>query len=182
MEVYGGGGVGKSAITIRYVMDDFFEEYDPTLEDSYRRYADMYGTIMIWDILDTAGQEEYTSLQSHWLREINMVILVYSIISRDSFEEAQRIRGNIMRYTEEDERFRMILVGNKVDLKDSRQISFEEGFALAQKWRVPFIESSAKTGENIDEIFKLLLMHKLDVLKAIEEETLDQTRCNCILL
>ena len=182
MEVYGGGGVGKSAITIRYVMDDFFEEYDPTLEDSYRKCADMYGTIMIWDILDTAGQEEYTSLQSHWLREINMVILVYSIISRDSFEEAQRIRGNIMRYTEEDERFRMILVGNKVDLKDSRQISFEEGFALAQKWRVPFIESSAKTGENIDEIFKLLLMHKLDVLKAIEEETLDQTRCNCILL
>ena len=65
--VLGGGGVGKSALTIRLVTDNFLEEYDPTIEDSYRKQVKIDGEAALLDILDTAGQEEFDSMQVRWL-------------------------------------------------------------------------------------------------------------------
>jgi len=67
--VLGGGGVGKSALTIRLVTDNFLDEYDPTIEDSYRKQVDVDGKSALLDILDTAGQEEFSSMQDLWMRE-----------------------------------------------------------------------------------------------------------------
>ena len=75
--VLGGGGVGKSALTIRLVNDNFLEEYDPTIEDSYRKNATMDEVVngvlnkvsVRIDILDTAGQEEFSAMQDLWMRE-----------------------------------------------------------------------------------------------------------------
>eukprot|EP00968_Pinguiococcus_pyrenoidosus_P011283 scaffold903_cov262-Pinguiococcus_pyrenoidosus.AAC.18 len=67
--VLGGGGVGKSALTIRLITDNFLEEYDPTIEDSYRKTMKIDGIEAVLDILDTAGQEEYSSMQDQWIRE-----------------------------------------------------------------------------------------------------------------
>eukprot|EP00490_Sorites_sp_Unknown_P007071 CAMPEP_0114656500 /NCGR_PEP_ID=MMETSP0191-20121206/12423_1 /TAXON_ID=126664 /ORGANISM="Sorites sp." /LENGTH=80 /DNA_ID=CAMNT_0001873811 /DNA_START=37 /DNA_END=276 /DNA_ORIENTATION=- len=64
--VLGGGGVGKSALTIRLVNDNFLEEYDPTIEDSYRKQCDIDGTPCMLDILDTAGQDDFAALRDAW--------------------------------------------------------------------------------------------------------------------
>eukprot|EP00490_Sorites_sp_Unknown_P002761 CAMPEP_0114656540 /NCGR_PEP_ID=MMETSP0191-20121206/12498_1 /TAXON_ID=126664 /ORGANISM="Sorites sp." /LENGTH=98 /DNA_ID=CAMNT_0001873961 /DNA_START=92 /DNA_END=384 /DNA_ORIENTATION=+ len=80
--VLGGGGVGKSALTIRLVTDNFLDEYDPTIEDSYRKQVMIDDKPALLDILDTAGQEEFSSMQDQWMREGKGFLLVYSITSR----------------------------------------------------------------------------------------------------
>jgi len=80
--VLGGGGVGKSALTIRLVTDNFLDEYDPTIEDSYRKNVTIDNDPAMLDILDTAGQEEFSSMQDQWMRDGQGFILVYNIIAR----------------------------------------------------------------------------------------------------
>src|SRR3954468_7446219 len=80
--VLGGGGVGKSALTIRLVTDNFLDEYDPTIEDSYRKNVIIDNDPAMLDILDTAGQEEFSSMQDQWMRDGQGFILVYNIIAR----------------------------------------------------------------------------------------------------
>ena len=92
--VLGGGGVGKSALTIRLVTDNFLTEYDPTIEDSYRKQVVIDQKTALLDILDTAGQEEYSSMQDQWMREGKGFLLVYSITSRSTFDETTVGRGD----------------------------------------------------------------------------------------
>ncbi|GLD94536.1 hypothetical protein PINS_up003147 [Pythium insidiosum] len=91
--VLGSGGVGKSALTIRLVTDNFLEDYDPTIEDSYRKLSTIDGDQVVLDILDTAGQEEYTSMQDQWMREGNGFLLVYSVTSQSSFRRYCHVQG-----------------------------------------------------------------------------------------
>jgi len=84
--VLGAGGVGKSALTIRLVTDNFLEEYDPTIEDSYRKSVIIDDQNALLDILDTAGQEEFSSMQDQWMREGKGFLLVYTITSRATFD------------------------------------------------------------------------------------------------
>jgi GTPase SAR1 family protein len=69
MVVLGSGAVGKSALTIRLVTQNFLEEYDPTIEDNYNKQVVVDGTGAHLDILDTAGQDEYSQMQDQWMRE-----------------------------------------------------------------------------------------------------------------
>ncbi len=101
--VLGGGGVGKSALTIRLVTNNFLEEYDPTIEDSYRKSVVIDETACLLDILDTAGQEEFSSMQDQWMREGQAFLVVYSITSRTTFDEAIIMREKILRCKEEEE-------------------------------------------------------------------------------
>jgi GTPase KRas protein len=79
--VLGGGGVGKSALTIRLVTDNFLDEYDPTIEDSYRKQVMIDDETALLDILDTAGQEEFSSMQDQWMRDGQGFLLVYNIVA-----------------------------------------------------------------------------------------------------
>merc|ERR1712113_830636 len=101
--VLGGGGVGKSALTIRLVTDNFLDEYDPTIEDSYRKQVSIDGKPALLDILDTAGQEEFSSMQDQWMREGKGFLLVYSIVSRQSFDEVSMLRDKILRTKDTDD-------------------------------------------------------------------------------
>ena len=98
--VLGGGGVGKSALTIRLVTNSFLSEYDPTIEDSYRKLVVIDGKWCVLDILDTAGQEEFSSMQDQWMREGQAFLVVYSITSRITFDEAIIMREKILRCKE----------------------------------------------------------------------------------
>lgn len=66
--VVGGGGVGKSALTIQFIQSYFVDEYDPTIEDSYRKQVVIDDKVSILDILDTAGQEEYSAMREQYMR------------------------------------------------------------------------------------------------------------------
>ncbi|RLN48101.1 hypothetical protein BBJ28_00014753, partial [Nothophytophthora sp. Chile5] len=100
--VLGSGGVGKSALTIRLVTDNFLEDYDPTIEDSYRKQTTIDNSPALLDILDTAGQEEYTSMQDQWMREGKGFLLVYSVSSRSSFDDISAFKDKILRAKDVD--------------------------------------------------------------------------------
>ena len=91
----GTGSVGKSAITIQYVSHFFSYAYNPTIEDSFRTNIEIDDEIYQISILDTAGQEEYSSLRDSYIRSGNGFVLVYSIVSKASFLEANEIREEI---------------------------------------------------------------------------------------
>lgn len=146
--------VGKSALTIRLTQSEFANEYDPTIEDSYKYYCEIEGVKTSLDILDTAGQEEYSSMRDMYMKTGEGFMLVFSLTDRASFEEIASFYNQIMRVKGESVPFvPMLMVGNKSDLVDERQISQEEGIALAQKFNCAYIETSAKTDENVTNAF-----------------------------
>lgn len=104
------------------------------------------------DILDTAGQEEYSSMRDQYYRTGQGFLIVYSITSRSSFYEARDIRDQLLRVKDSDD-VPMILVGNKIDLNHQREISFQEGKDLAESFGCAFIETSAKSRTNVEEAF-----------------------------
>ncbi|KAI7861413.1 ras-like protein 1 [Spinellus fusiger] len=148
----GGGGVGKSALTIQFIQSHFVDEYDPTIEDSYRKQCVIDGETALLDVLDTAGQEEYSAMREQYMRNGEGFLLVYSITSRMSFEEIETFYQQICRVKDRDY-FPMVLVANKSDLESDRQVSTSEGRDLAKKFGSQFIETSAKQRDNVDEAF-----------------------------
>jgi len=159
--VLGSGGVGKSALTLRLISDEFAEEYDPTIEDSYRKQVVIDGKPALLDVLDTAGQEEYASLQDQWIREGDGYLIVYSITSKDSLEESKVMHDKISRIRD-SENFPLVLAGNKCDLENERKVTKVQGQNAVELWNakrdqkacpVSFFETSAKGKINTDEAF-----------------------------
>lgn len=150
--VVGGGGVGKSAITIQLIQSHFVDEYDPTIEDSYRKQCVVDGQQAILDILDTAGQEEYLAMREQYMRTGEGFLLVYAINSKNSLDELQGFYEQIQRVKDADN-VPVLVVGNKSDLEIERQVSYEEGLAFAKSVGCPFLEASAKQRINVDESF-----------------------------
>lgn len=146
--------VGKSALTIRLTQSEFANEYDPTIEDSYRYYCTIDGIPASLDILDTAGQEEYSSMRDLYMKTGEGFLLVFSLTDRHTFEEISTFYNQIMRVKGETVQFvPMMLVGNKNDLVDDRQVSYEEAIQLAKRFDCAYIETSAKTGMNVNDAF-----------------------------
>ncbi|KAI7907493.1 ras-like protein 1 [Cokeromyces recurvatus] len=148
----GGGGVGKSALTIQFIQSHFVDEYDPTIEDSYRKQCVIDSETALLDVLDTAGQEEYSAMREQYMRNGEGFLLVYSITSRMSFEEITTFYQQICRVKDRDY-FPMVLIGNKCDLETDRQVSSQEGRDLAKNFGCHFIETSAKQRIHVDEAF-----------------------------
>lgn len=150
--VVGGGGVGKSCLTIQLIQSHFVDEYDPTIEDSYRKQCVIDDEVALLDVLDTAGQEEYSAMREQYMRTGEGFLLVYSITSRQSFDEILVFQQQILRVKDKDY-FPIIVVGNKCDLESDRQVTEAEGDALARSFNCKFIETSAKSRINVDNAF-----------------------------
>jgi len=164
--VLGAGGVGKSALTIRLVTDNFLDEYDPTIEDSYRKSVMIDDQSALLDILDTAGQEEFSSMQDQWMRDGKGFLLVYNITSKSTFDEVSILHDKILR-TKDADKVPIVLAGNKADLKDERQVQYDEGARLAKQWSCPFFETSAKIKLNNEACFFELVR---EIRRAQKEE------------
>lgn len=150
--VVGGGGVGKSALTIQLIQSHFVDEYDPTIEDSYRKQCTVDNEQAVLDILDTAGQEEYSAMREQYMRTGEGFLLVYAINSKNSLDELQVFYEQIQR-VKDSETVPVLVVGNKSDLESERQVSYEEGLAFARSLNCPFLETSAKQRINVEEAF-----------------------------
>jgi len=153
--ILGNGGVGKSAITYRFIQNKFSDTYNPTIEDSYRKQFVVDEQPIVLDLLDTAGQEEYKELREVYMRGGEGFIVVYSITDPKSFQEVTEFRDQAIRVKDGD-KIAMILVGNKTDLEHQRVVSTQQGQQLADKLGIPFIETSARTGINCDEVFTII--------------------------
>jgi len=153
--VVGAGGVGKSALTIQLIQNHFVEEYDPTIEDSYRKQVVIDGETCLLDILDTAGQEEYSAMRDQYMRTGEGFLCVFAVNNTKSFEDISQYREQIKRVKDADE-VPMVLVGNKVDLT-TRTVEMKQGRTLADSYMIPYIETSAKTRQGVDDAFYTLV-------------------------
>lgn len=104
------------------------------------------------DILDTAGQEEYSVMRDQYINSGQGFLLVYSVTAKRSFETIGEMKDKILQSKETD-KFPMVLCGNKCDLEKERKVTPEEGKELAKSWNIPFFETSAKARINIEESF-----------------------------
>ncbi len=151
--VVGDGGVGKSALTIQFFQKMFVEDYDPTIEDSYIQHTETDGQWCILDVLDTAGQEEFSAMREQYMRKGDAFLLVYSVTDKASFTNIRNFHTLILRVKDKDA-YPMILVANKVDLVHLRHVSQEQGQDLAGVLKIPYIETSAKNPPvNVDKAF-----------------------------
>ncbi|PGH14798.1 hypothetical protein AJ79_02814 [Helicocarpus griseus UAMH5409] len=172
--VLGDGGVGKTALTIQLCLNHFVETYDPTIEDSYRKQVVIDQQACMLEVLDTAGQEEYTALRDQWIRDGEGFVLVYSITSRASFTRIQKFHHQIQLVKESassgsptgvsylgapmnspgaGSKVPVMLVGNKSDKAIERAVSSQEGSALAKELGCEFVEASAKNCINVEKAF-----------------------------
>lgn len=152
--VMGSGGVGKSALVIKFVSGEFVNDYDPTIEDAYRKQLVVNDQAAVMDILDTAGQEEFSALQDQWMREGRGFLFVFSLTDKSSFENINTLHKRLMRIKEADD-IPVVLVGNKKDLVNDREVTMQEGKELAEKLNFyKYVETSAKLDENIEETFQ----------------------------
>ncbi|OXU31157.1 hypothetical protein TSAR_003199 [Trichomalopsis sarcophagae] len=154
--VLGEGGVGKSAVTLQFVSHSFLNDHDPTIEDSYQQQAVIDGEAALLDILDTAGQVEFTAMRDQYMRCGEGFMICYSVTDRHSFQEVLEYRKLISR-VRANEDIPLVLVGNKFDLQHQRQVSTDEGKALANQLGCPFYETSAALRQFIDDSFYSLV-------------------------
>ena len=159
----GSGGVGKSALTLQFMYDEFVEDYEPTKADSYRKRVALDGHEIHMDILDTAGQEDYAAIRDNYFRSGEGFLCVFSITELESLQAAHELREQILRVKNDDSMVPFLLVGNKADLDGpKRAVGREEAQQLAKSWRVPYVETSAKTRLNVDSVF-------FDLLREIQK-------------
>lgn len=156
--VLGSGGVGKSALTIRFTAGRYLEKYDPTIEDAYRKQVDVDGNAVMLDILDTAGQEEFGAMREQYMQNGQGFILVYSITDQTSFEDISTMYDTLVA-TKGTSKVPVVLVGNKCDLNAERAVETSEAEkVVAEKMQgVKFLEASAKDNINVDDIFIALV-------------------------
>ena len=130
------------------------------------------------NIYDTAGQEKYRSLSLNSIRNYDGVFLMYDITNFKSFDSISEWIKNI--YEKKDENYPLILIGNKCDLKDGREVSEEEGLETAEKYKTKYFETSAKEGINVEEAIDELI--KKIITKKEEEENSKDKKDNSIKL
>ncbi|VDM62463.1 unnamed protein product [Angiostrongylus costaricensis] len=136
----------------------FLDYYDPTIEDQYIQHCEVDGNWVIMDVLDTAGQEEFSAMREQYMRNGRGFLLVYSVTDRKSFDEVARLYTQVLRVKDRTE-YPVLLVANKViDLINQRVVCEEEGRSLAADLKLPYIETSAKNPPvNVDAAFHELV-------------------------
>jgi len=158
--VVGEQNTGKSCILNRFANEIFEENYQATIGlDFLNKIVNINGQEVHLVLYDTAGQEKFRSLIPMYIREAQIILLIYDITSKESFESIPKWFSDILNVKNDEAIF--ALVGNKIDLNDKRVVSFEEGKNLANEKNIIFEEVSAKDGQNFNELFSDKLFNEL---------------------
>ena len=172
--VIGAPGVGKSALSLQFLYQEFVEDYEPTKVDSYQTYVTHQGSEVNVQITDTAGQEDYASVRDTFLRNGEGFLCVFSLTDTDSFSHVQELFSQVkIAKGTAPPLLPFLMVGNKSDMTSSRQIERGAAEQLAQNLGVQYMETSAKTNHDVTEAFLRLtgmVVKSRDPFQEIEEE------------
>ena len=150
--IIGDCGVGKSSLSLRATKNEFIESYKTTIAFEFYIFNIKINNLNInLQIWDTCGQEEYRSLISSFYKNSSLAIIVYAIDNITSFNNVDSWIKDLKQYSNPN--IKIILIGNKNDLNDKRQIEFEKGNQFAKDYNLDlFFETSAKSGFNVQNI------------------------------
>ena len=173
--IIGDVNVGKTNLLLRYAHGQFRSDYNVTVGVEFGAKNEIIGDkIYRIQVYDTAGAENFRSITRTYYKSSVCAIIVYDITNRESFNNVNVWVEDCKNETAKT--IQIVLVGNKTDLEDKRQVDTEEGEQLAEKYGILFKETSAKTGENVNEI---LHMSAEEIAKKIEQDyyELDSEDC-----
>ena len=179
--ILGNYSVGKTSFLIRFTKNKFDETYIATIGIDYKyRIINIENKLYKLMFYDTAGEERYNSIPKNHIKNVQGIILMYDITNKKSFDsiidwisDVKEIKG---------ENFPMILVGNKIDLNESREVTEEMGYELAEKNQIEFFETSNKDGTNIQEagleiVYKILSETKVNNSRIERIGTANTNNC-----
>lgn len=153
----GSRSVGKSSLTVQYVDGHFVDSYYPTIENTFSKMIKYKGQEFATEIIDTAGQDEYSILNSKHFIGIHGYMLVYSLASKQSLDMLRIIRDKILNHLGTNWA-PITIVGNKSDLRpEQRQVTLEAGKALAEEFQCSWTEASARYDENVAKAFENMI-------------------------
>lgn len=153
--VLGRGTVGKTSLIYRYVNGKCPSEHDPTVEDTFSIHIETKdGGEKEFKVLDTAGEEDYQNMLDQWISSANGFLLLFAVNDSETFEA---LKTKVSRIQKNDAgKLPIIIVGNKCDLKDNRQVTPQQGEEYAKSIGAKYYETSALTDENgnVKVVFK----------------------------
>jgi Ras-related protein Rab-6A len=178
--------VGKTSIISVLMGQKFTAEYEASIGvDFFSKTMKYKGKIIKLQIWDSAGQEKFRSLIPNYIRGSSLVFIVYDISNRKSFENLSKW----IDFVNNIENSNIVIVGNKNDLKDTREVTLEEGQKFCEEKNVEFFEVSAKEGTNLNKMlfnsvaslpFFLSINNegcsKEQIVEALEKENLDSIK------
>lgn len=160
--LYGDESVGKTCLMLRQLSGAFIQQPEVSEEEVYRLTREYHELLLRFEVLDsTPSCASFAMYRDQWTQTATAYLVLYSVTSRDSFYHAQVILRHIYQINDCPDRepqFQkpIILVGSKCDEQLARCVSFAEGLALAKEWNIGFIETSAKSGENVTTLFNTI--------------------------
>lgn len=151
----GNSGVGKSSLLLRFADDTFTDNFMPTIGVDFKiRTLEVDGKTIKLQIWDTAGQERFKTITSSYYKGAHGIIVVYDVTDKESYKNIDTWMNEIEKHASDN--VSRILVGNKNDLEDLRQVSTDVGKELADTYNVRFMETSAKESANVEQAFTLM--------------------------
>nr|BAN64311.1 Ras-related protein Rab-1B [Babesia bovis] len=165
--IIGDSGAGKSSLLLRFADDTYSESYMSTIGVDFKIKTVKIDNVTIkLQIWDTAGQERFRTITSTYYRGAHGIITVYDVTSRVSFESVKKTwLVDIEKYSSAN--ISKLLIGNKVDLEDSRAVTYDEAREFAEQNNMDYIEASAKTAQNVEKAFE-------SIARALKDKA---TRC-----
>jgi len=187
----GASSVGKSCLALRFVKGQFVENNESTIGAAFFTQSVVLkdGSQIKFEIWDTAGQERYHSLTPMYYRTAQAAIVAYDITNSESFIRAKSWVKELQRQVGQ-QGVVIAFAGNKVDLSTRRKVSTEEGQTFANENELLFLETSAKTGASVTELFQaiadklpqsnsLIANNESPGTKILVRDTLPQQKGSC---
>ncbi|XP_075896903.1 rasd family member 4 [Nelusetta ayraudi] len=153
----GAAGVGKTALIQRFLEDKFEPKHRRTVEEMHSKEYDIGGVKITVEILDTSGSYSFPAMRKLSIQNSDAFALVYAVDDPESLEAVKSLRDEILEI-KEDKYTPIVVVGNKADREEERQVSAEDVLSTVEMdWNNSYLEASAKQNANVVEVFKELL-------------------------
>ena len=165
----GEGGVGKTSMVMRFVHDNFQENYKATIGTNIMKkecdFKDLNTQVrfVIWDL---AGQAQFARVRQTYLKNSEAGLLIFDVTRRETFDKIKKWHEDILK---DSKNTSLILIGNKIDLLDQRVVKKEEAEALAKELGLSYFETSAKDGIGVNDAFRMLALQMIDKFITVKE-------------
>lgn len=162
--------VGKTSLVRRFMGKGFSIDYGPTVgvECVTKSYKDQEGHIIDLNIWDLAGQVLYRDLAKDYARNADLIIIVYDVTRKESFDNVKgwyQTIFDVVEVKKSKEITPCMIIGNKIDLRDKRVVNMDEGLKLAESLDSLYVETSAKDNQGVDEAFNNLVIEYIRISK-----------------